>query len=692
MLTVNQAIIIAIALKRVRKLFMKAIQFLLLIVTTILLWTQCVPVKEEVIADIDLNIKDKRLQNVFNLQDQGLSDSLYTYFSDIDPTYRYAAAMAFGSHRDTNAISRLAFLLKDPNQDVRVAAAYAIGQISNISGEQPLLNNFERGDSTGYWDRYNMAVLEAVGKCGSDQTLSFLSNIQSFTEKDTLLVFGQALGIYRFALRRKITNAGTQKMLSFISSENTPRETQYIAASYLGRVRDLNLQPTDIQNIIRKISNASDYRVRMNLVLALGKAKSPIAKDELLNLFNTETDFRVKVNIIRALKNYPYAEVQRIPFLAIHDSNPQLAKAAVNYLIDSGEGRDGTVYWRLANTAKSSIIKLGLLKAANKHVSALYEEANLNINYQIKQIFNDTTAAMDLRAAAIDALAEYNWNFRYIHRNGFNSKSEVLRTAAVNALGTILRDPNFDKNFGLGKTSSKREISVYLSDAINGTDPAMKAVAAEILADSTLAMKTFYPNSSFLHVAKRNLKLPQETETLYYINSAINTFDGGTPVENEIPEFNRPIDWTTLDKFEGDIKARIETKKGDIILDLFPLKAPGSVINFIKLSGEGFYDGKNFHRMVPNFVLQGGCPRGDGYGSLDYSIRSEIPNLYYNDGGYLGMASAGPHTEGVQWFITHSSTPHLDGRYTIFGKISNGMNVVQNLDVGDIIKTIKILN
>ena len=671
---------------------MKAIQFLFLILTSIIFWTQCVPVKEEVITDIDLDLKDKRLQNVFNLQDQGLSDSLYTYFSDIDPTYRYAAAMAFASNRDTNAISRLAFLLKDPNQDVRVAAAYAIGQINHESGEQALLNNFERGDSTGYWDRYNMAILEAVGKCGSPQSLSFLSNVQSFTEKDTLLIFGQALGIYRFALRRKIINEGTQKMLRFISSENIPNETQFIAASYLGRVRDLNLQTTDVQNIIRKVNSSSDYRIRMNLVLALGKAKNPIAKDELLSLFNTETDFRVKINIIRALENYPYAEVQRIPFQAIHDPNPQLAQAAVNFLINSGEGRDGTVYWRLANTAKNPNVKLGLLKAANKHVSAIYEEANLNINYQIKQIFNDTTAALHLRAAAVDALAEYNWNFRYIHRNGFNSKSEVLRTAAVNAMGTILKDPNFDRNFGLGKTSSKREISVYLSDAINGTDPAMKAVAAEILADSTLALKTFYPNSSFLYVAKKNLKLPQETETLYYINSAINTFDGEGTVENDTPEYNQPIDWTILDKYVGEIKARIETKKGDIILDLYPLKAPGSVINFIKQAQSGFYDGKNFHRVVPNFVIQGGCPRGDGYGSLDYSIRSEVPNLYYNQEGSLGMASAGPHTEGVQWFITHSSTPHLDGRYTIFGKVNDGMNVVQNIEVGDIIKTIKILN
>ena len=122
-----------------------------------------------------------------------------------------------------------------------------------------------------------------------------------------------------------------------------------------------------------------------------------------------------------------------------------------------------------------------------------------------------------------------------------------------------------------------------------------------------------------------------------------------------------------------------------------PQYAPATVANFINLTDENFYDRKYIHRVVPNFVAQGGCPRGDGYGSLDYTIRSELPDLHYDDEGYLGMASAGNHTESTQWFITHSPTPHLDGRYTIFGKVSEGMDVVHNLRIGDIIQDIRIL-
>ena len=125
-------------------------------------------------------------------------------------------------------------------------------------------------------------------------------------------------------------------------------------------------------------------------------------------------------------------------------------------------------------------------------------------------------------------------------------------------------------------------------------------------------------------------------------------------------------------------------------LQLLKKEAPGSVANFVQLAKNGFFNGKNFHRVIPNFVIQGGCPRGDGYGGLDYSIRSELPPLNYDDEGYVGMASAGNHTECTQWFITHAPTPHLDGRYTIFAKVIEGMETVHQVQIGDVIKSITI--
>ncbi|WP_202800188.1 peptidylprolyl isomerase [Pontibacter sp. BAB1700] len=112
--------------------------------------------------------------------------------------------------------------------------------------------------------------------------------------------------------------------------------------------------------------------------------------------------------------------------------------------------------------------------------------------------------------------------------------------------------------------------------------------------------------------------------------------------------------------------------------------------NFVELANKQFFDGLYFHRVVPNFVAQGGDKRGDGWGSSDYSIRSEFAPLHYRE-GYVGMASAGKDTESNQWFITHSPTPHLDGRYTIFAKVVEGMDVVHQLEVGDKIRQVNLI-
>ena len=122
-----------------------------------------------------------------------------------------------------------------------------------------------------------------------------------------------------------------------------------------------------------------------------------------------------------------------------------------------------------------------------------------------------------------------------------------------------------------------------------------------------------------------------------------------------------------------------------------PREAPGSVCNFVKLAGADFFNGKFFHRVVPGFVVQGGCPRGDGYGAQDFTIRTETPtNTGFDDAGWVGMASAGKDTEGTQWFITTAAAPHLDSRYTIFARITKGFEVLQKLEVGDKMTSVKV--
>ena len=134
-------------------------------------------------------------------------------------------------------------------------------------------------------------------------------------------------------------------------------------------------------------------------------------------------------------------------------------------------------------------------------------------------------------------------------------------------------------------------------------------------------------------------------------------------------------------------KAVIETKKGNIELELFDKDAPNTVANFEKLIKEGFYDGLTFHRVLDDFVIQGGCPKGNGTGGPGYTIKCEINDNKHGTGS-LSMAHAGKNTGGSQFFITHSPQPHLDGVHTVFGKVISGMDVVNSIKQGDVMEKV----
>jgi cyclophilin family peptidyl-prolyl cis-trans isomerase len=135
--------------------------------------------------------------------------------------------------------------------------------------------------------------------------------------------------------------------------------------------------------------------------------------------------------------------------------------------------------------------------------------------------------------------------------------------------------------------------------------------------------------------------------------------------------------------------AHIISEKGEFWIELFADMAPFHVKNFIELAESGVYDRLKFHRVVPNFVVQGLDPRGDGWGRNNLTLRDEINQVKFLR-GYVGMPNSGPDTGGCQIFITQCCTPHLDGKYTAFGKVISGMNVVDALQVGDRILRITI--
>ncbi|GMW08047.1 MAG: peptidylprolyl isomerase [Gammaproteobacteria bacterium] len=139
-------------------------------------------------------------------------------------------------------------------------------------------------------------------------------------------------------------------------------------------------------------------------------------------------------------------------------------------------------------------------------------------------------------------------------------------------------------------------------------------------------------------------------------------------------------------------RVSIDTEKGEIELELYPQHAPLTVNNFVFLVREGFYDGVTFHRVIADFMIQGGDPTGSGRGGPGYRFEDEVRgNPLRHERGVISMANAGPNTNGSQFFITHGPQPHLDGRHTVFGKVVRGLDVVDAIEQGDSMRKVTIL-
>ncbi len=145
--------------------------------------------------------------------------------------------------------------------------------------------------------------------------------------------------------------------------------------------------------------------------------------------------------------------------------------------------------------------------------------------------------------------------------------------------------------------------------------------------------------------------------------------------------------------FDQDIEVCLHTNKGDINLTLYATKTPKTVCNFIELAKAGYYDGLKFHRVIPDFMIQGGCPLGIGSGGPGYKFGDEFhPDLKHDSSGILSMANAGPGTNGSQFFITHVETPWLDGNHSVFGKVVSDVDqaIVNDIRMGDVIESVQI--
>ena len=233
-----------------------------------------------------------------------------------------------------------------------------------------------------------------------------------------------------------------------------------------------------------------------------------------------------------------------------------------------------------------------------------------------------------------------------------------------------------------------REAAPFWHRVFTSNDAGLICAAAEQLALSPPDQLAVLFPPEVQQQAAASLHPVRDLEAVQLIEGLAAKRDGLPPPKHVAPPFNNPIDPTKLRALPQGQRYRITTSKGTIVIATDVNDCPGSSLAFDSLVTAGYYNGKAFHRMVPNFVVQGGCPRGDGYGGMPWTLRTEIGRKLFTAGS-VGLASAGRDTESCQFFITHSATPHLDGRYTRFGEVVEGMDMVWRLQVGDVMERVE---
>lgn len=668
-----------------------------------------------------------------------------------DEKRRIRAALAAGRVGDEAAVPALSQMLEtDVSDQARVMAAFALGEIESIAATDAILQTLRSGKTTS---RIRARAVEAAGKIAAansgDEKAKLLGEAILDTleaeerkggeqDRDTVLLALTA------ALRARPpeTDFMAAKFLT-----NRDARIRADAANTLARIRAKNAN-----DLLREIiSKDSDAIVRANAARALGAAEDTKSGEALLNSALRDGDSRVRVSAVRALAQVGYqasAELLLSRGMSLLEQfrsskKPGFIPEEKNELLEiaSAVGR------LLAGTGNARAVRfLSGLGEADEYRSPETEIAFAKIapreyiEYLVnkKPEFKQTRAAV---SAGLQGIREFA---------GLQSESDAsIRADAIEQLargiaafkaGEKRPDPMSMPTLLQSYAAFKPDgLEAELRFFLENSDIFLRAAAADLLGDmqptaeNTGALKSAFTkslasdkhdNDAQLSILSALVKLDKEKargsidEALHSVDylvrrHAVNLIKQNG-LEAAFPEFEKlagpvrafnPKSGTRLGQVlnatadyrralarkNGSIQAVLTTQKGSFTIELFPEDAPLTVDNFVKLAQSGYFNGLEVHRVVANFVVQDGDPRGDGNGGPGWSIRDEI-NLLPYERGAVGMALSGKNTGGSQWFVTHSPQPHLDGGYTVFGRVNEtDMKIVDKITRGDRILTVKII-
>lgn len=580
---------------------------------------------------------DERLWPVLDAQEHRDTERLCALLKDTSATVREAAALALASVQDTLSVPCLLHALQDTTVGVRRTAVFALGFVADSATITQLAQHaLNEPDTT-----VQRAFLSA----------SFLAMQRRDLLKDPMAIrfyLEESLGHERIRaadVLRRLPDTTLAKFipeLAAIMDAEKPEVRQFLllAQRKLGERADTAL--------LHRIATNAGPGERVNAVRVLGALAAEGAEAPLLPYLR-DPETGVRTATIELLADRPCS-----PALAALDPALVDQTDAMTWIPAYG------IVARCGDAERTKAMRKpfpqGAPYAAAARLTAFAgtsEGASLD---ELLLVLNSKRPAVERQAALQAAIKEV--------RNDMARSRYTSREAQYGKLGSVLRE------------------------AVNTGDAGLIcAVADELSKEDAEVIALLFPAETE-RKALAALAPIRDLEGRILLQQLIAKRDGLPEPTHQRPPFNHPIDPTKLRALKQGQRYRIVTTKGEVIIATDVNECPGSSLAFDSLVVAGYYNGKAFHRMVPNFVAQGGCPRGDGYGGMDWTLRTEIGRTPFTAGS-VGLASAGPDTESCQFFITHSATPHLDGRYTRFGEVVSGMDVVWMLQVGDVMQRVE---
>jgi cyclophilin family peptidyl-prolyl cis-trans isomerase len=603
--------------------------------------------------------KVKTNRKIWEAKDR--NDAIYTktILKSGTNNQKILALKGLQSWQDSSLRKPLLRLVKKGNTAVKIAALETIGQTRDSFYIPYLLKIVNHKKK----QKIKPVALVALGKCITKSKVDKLVTINNTNQ------YGYAECIYRAMLKGVGHPDLTIKTVNLLLEDDY--DNKFYSAWYLARTNFTLSQDKFfiVFDLLKSSRLSSD--IAIPLLIALGKnaigsyssAKQTIF-DQYLSIKDDDLRDESGLNVISVYR----ANLKEFSF---DSSNCKLVRST------SG----------ISNPA----VQLAYSELISKNCNAFEKNPKLTYSPAIVNLLKANECKYNnLKLPVTHTIYDKIWYLQVLE-NDYNfypsintilmqTEEPAIKSAATESLIKCRNSKGFPDNL---MSDFNETITLLIKDSDEG---ALSIIANAIL-EKQIPIESNY--RELFEEAQAKLKLPQEMEAYIDISKVLAMIDK-TAYKKPLPEWNHPIDWDYVSKIREDQKIKVTTNQGEFIIQMNVNEAPGSVASILKLVEDGFYNGKYFHRMVPNFVVQGGCPRGDGFGGVNYTIRSEFSSLKYSTGA-VGLASSGPDTESCQWFVTHCPTPHLDGRYTIIGNVIKGMETIHKLGVGDKMIKVEIL-